>query len=263
MKKIFTAILEAMLLLGISIAQEKEPIITSPIIGEKLDRVERNYFGLFPNINGFEEAVFYMNPDSSLMVEIWYQFNSEIRDTIISRYASLKSFQEHLNQTILTIMKSDEDLGKSSIASIVTSDSNKISGKLLEVSTNTITIFRYELNFREKSQMDSFGFYNIDYSDILEVKLVDVTNIAPFIYPIIGGILGVVIASAIIEPNNESLEEGRRSGYAIGAIGGLVGGGLGFLLSYAIPINVFSETSFEPPFDDDDINELRNYTKMN
>ncbi len=59
------------------------PIIVSPLIGEKLDRVERDYFGLFPHINGFEEAVFYLNPDSSLMVEIWYRSNSEVRDTII------------------------------------------------------------------------------------------------------------------------------------------------------------------------------------
>ena len=42
-----------------------EPITVSPFIGEKLDRVERDYFKLFPQFDGFEEAVFYLNPDST------------------------------------------------------------------------------------------------------------------------------------------------------------------------------------------------------
>jgi len=257
-----------------SVPRDMDPVIVSPIIGEKLDRVERNYFGLFKQIDGFEEAVFYLNPDSSLMVEIRFQSNSEIRDTIIARYASLKSLQEHINQTILIVMKSGEDSGKGSFASIVTSDSNKISGELIEVSAKSLTIFEYYFKSKEKSQVDSFGFYNADYSDILEVKLIHTTNIAPFIYPIIGAILGVVIAGAIYEPSVNSstgdiikdlsngISENQNEAMVISFTGGLIGGVLGLLLSYEIPLNISSETSFEPPFNEKKIEGLRDNAKV-
>ncbi len=44
-------------------------------------------------------------------------------------------------------MKSGEDSGKGSFASIVTLDKNNISGELIEVSTKALTIFQYDFKF--------------------------------------------------------------------------------------------------------------------
>ena len=78
--------------------QQDEPIEISPYIGEKLDRVERDYFNLFPKIDGFQEAVFYHNPDSTLKVDIAYDNDGERRDTVLNRYRNLWQIQKGHNR---------------------------------------------------------------------------------------------------------------------------------------------------------------------
>jgi hypothetical protein len=53
--------------------QHNNPFVTSPFIGEKLDRIEENYFHLFPTVTNFQEATFYLNPDSSLTFNLKYK----------------------------------------------------------------------------------------------------------------------------------------------------------------------------------------------
>ena len=45
-------------------SQERlQPFVISPFIGDKLDRVEEEYFKIFPTLTDFQEAVFYINPE--------------------------------------------------------------------------------------------------------------------------------------------------------------------------------------------------------
>ena len=50
--------------------EQLKPFVISPFIGEKLDRIEEDYFILFPVISDFQEATFYLKSDSSLIVNI-------------------------------------------------------------------------------------------------------------------------------------------------------------------------------------------------
>ena len=60
-----------------------KPIVVSPLIGDTLDAAERDYYHLFPSLDGFEWAVFYLNPDSSLMVMASLLQDGARRDTVI------------------------------------------------------------------------------------------------------------------------------------------------------------------------------------
>ncbi len=75
------------------------PIIVSPLIGEKLDRVENEYFyKLFPGFEGFEEAVFFMNPDSLLIAKVTYEKNNLLKDTTFNYYYDLNTVQKYLDK---------------------------------------------------------------------------------------------------------------------------------------------------------------------
>jgi hypothetical protein len=61
----------------------EKPIVVHSIIGEKIDRAEEEYFKLFPSIENFQEAEFYLNADSSLNAIVICDLNGELIDTAI------------------------------------------------------------------------------------------------------------------------------------------------------------------------------------
>jgi hypothetical protein len=75
-------------------------IVVSPLIGDTLDAAERGKFQLFPNVKGFEWAVFYLGPDSSLVVKASLLEDGVRRDTIIARYRTLKAVQNQVHQLV-------------------------------------------------------------------------------------------------------------------------------------------------------------------
>ena len=109
MKKIaFLSLLLALLFnYGLLFAQQDEPIIVGPLTGEELDRVERDYFHMFPKIEGFETAVFYLNDDNSLRVEIIINSNGVIKDTVIPKYSSLEEIEKHIIDRVFLDLRDD------------------------------------------------------------------------------------------------------------------------------------------------------------
>jgi hypothetical protein len=77
---------------------EIKPIVVSPLIGDRLDAVERETYELLPGLEGFEWATFYLNPDSSLMVKVSLLEGGIQRDTIIARYRTLRAVQSQIRQ---------------------------------------------------------------------------------------------------------------------------------------------------------------------
>ncbi len=82
--------------------QEKlQPVVVSPFIGDKLDRVEEDYFKIFPGFADFREAIFYINNDSSLNVKIKIWRNNSLIDTAILYTNSLSYLRKIIDQRIL------------------------------------------------------------------------------------------------------------------------------------------------------------------
>jgi hypothetical protein len=78
--------------------QQEKPVVVSPVIGDTLDAKEREKFQLFPNVKGFEWAVFYFGADSSLVVKACLLDDGVRRDTIIARYRTVSTLTTIRNQ---------------------------------------------------------------------------------------------------------------------------------------------------------------------
>ncbi|MGA9363267.1 MAG: hypothetical protein WBW16_02755 [Bacteroidota bacterium] len=78
--------------------EQVKPIVVSPLIGDTLNAAKRDKYQLLPNLSGFEWAVFYLNPDSSLKVKVSLLEKGVRRDTTIARYRTLKAVQNQLRQ---------------------------------------------------------------------------------------------------------------------------------------------------------------------
>lgn len=74
----------------------EQPITVSPLIGDRLDPAEKQFFNLPPPVMGFKQAEFYIKPDSSLTANISYSLNATIKDTVIDNYYKLAAFQSYL-----------------------------------------------------------------------------------------------------------------------------------------------------------------------
>ena len=235
--------------------EDRIPVIVSSLIGEKLDRVERNYFKLFPHFDGFEEAVFYLNPDSSLMVEIWYQTDDGIKDTVLQNYRSLSNLQYHIDKVISHPLPPTRQARAGSQTTITLSDSNTVSGELIETGKYHLQVYNPDYKIPGTFDMGSSGYNKVNVNDIKEIRLIDTTNIAPPIFGAVGGVMGLLFS--LIESG------GSNQGFAV--MGSLlyimVGSAIGGLLGYIFPIDSESEITYELPFNEKDIKGLKVKTK--
>ncbi len=66
-------------------AQEKvKPYILSERVGEEIDSTERDYFCLFPGIDGFRSARFFTLPDGRMELVVSRRSDGNITDTVLS-----------------------------------------------------------------------------------------------------------------------------------------------------------------------------------
>lgn len=242
-------------------AQVNVPMIVSPFIGEKLDRIERNYFGLFPHFDGFEKATFYLNPDSSLSVSISYETGLGIKDTLIERYRMIASLKHHINQIINNPIAPSNKIKEGSLVEISLFDSTSVQGELIETATYHLQIFNSAYKIPGKLDLASFGYRRIAISDISEIKCSETNNIAPLIFGGIGVIGGGLWG--IIKYEESGGGGGFKGISATSIIFGLtIGAAVGILIGNVLPINVESETTFISPFSKKDIEGLKDRTRV-
>ena len=127
--------LNLLILYHFTIAQEQEKsIIIHPLIGNKLDAVEEEYFKLFPNISGFQESVFYLNPDSTLRAKIVYVSDGIMKDTVIEKYANLNIISARIERVVR--IKMNNDIG--SKVRITINENEKVKEQLFSADENYI-----------------------------------------------------------------------------------------------------------------------------
>jgi hypothetical protein len=64
-------------------AQQEQPFVVSPLVGDTVDRAEREGYALFPEVEDFQWAVFHINPDSTLRATLRIAREGVGRDTAI------------------------------------------------------------------------------------------------------------------------------------------------------------------------------------
>lgn len=184
---------------------DSSPFIVSSFIGDTLSLSERNYFQLFPQIEGFQWAVFYLNPDSSLSANVKYISDKEFRDTLINNYKSLKTLTYHINarnalgngtlDTFHPVYEGSE-YKKGSEVCIYMNDGRETSGELLSVRENYLLLLNPMcddrlLNPECINQLEAFDIDKI----IIQGKSNLVLGIGL-------GILASVVTAAIIYSSN-------------------------------------------------------------
>jgi len=129
---------------------DSSPFIVSSFIGDTLSLSERNYYQLFPRIEGFQWAVFYLNPDSTLNAEVRFTKNEVLKDTLIEKYKSLKTLNYHIyardalekGLPLETFNYQISGYQKGAEVSAYMNDGREISGELLSVKESSILILK-------------------------------------------------------------------------------------------------------------------------
>lgn len=132
-----------------------QPYVVNSIIGDTLTKTERDIYLLFPDIDGFNWAVFYINQDSVLAAKVNYHTGGAERDTLIENYKKLKSLDYHiraknaLDQGIpLSILSENQDkefaFAKGKLIKLIKSSGEVKYGELLFVRNNSLIMYKSE-----------------------------------------------------------------------------------------------------------------------
>jgi len=249
-------------------AQQESPIEISPFIGEKLDRVERDYFYLFPTLEGFQQAEFYLNPDSTLTVEIVYEVDGVSRDTVLNNYKSPQRIKNQIDQYLTYIINDIESNFRGQYTDVLLCDSSKVSGELLLVRQNSILINCNSRKSHDEKERVSLNLDHISENNIKNISFKSNTNLSLIIFPVLGAGIGAIIGSNLGTPDPEDtfwekfFDISIDNEKVLGTIGGFfIGAAAGILLGFLIPIEAEFENIYEAPFNETDIEGLRDRSK--
>ncbi len=202
-----------------------KPFIVSPLIGDKLDRVEEDYFRIFPGMSDFQEAAFYLNSDSSLNVNIKGYFQGVLVDSTFRYYRTLRELRERLNETVLKSIKED----KVREMEFITEDNQKYTGVVYSFSNDEIKLVQNNfLDYNYKKDPKEY-FPELNYSGLNSVAQYE-SNTLTIVFL---GILGIGVgaaAGAFLYPAIVPRESGFLDYRSLvgGVLGGILGGILGF-----------------------------------
>jgi len=181
-----------------------EPIIVNPSIADTLSLQERDYYLLFPKIEGFQWAVFYLNSDSSLNAYVNFQEDGISRDTLIRNYKSLKSLNYHIYarnaledgipESTLNYTVRVHNEGAEVYAYL--HDGRETSGELLSVRENSLLILKPECDDNSKNP-ECISQLNNSEIDKLVVK-----GNSNVVEGIVLGVVAAIAVSAIIYQSN-------------------------------------------------------------
>lgn len=245
------------------LSQDKEPVTVSPVIGEKLDRIEEEYFKLVPAFNNVQEAVFYLNPDSSLNVFVTYELNGVKKDTMLLNYISFSRLKDYIDYQLTQNIKLDQKIERGKYVNVLTKI-DSVQGELLAVDSSSIIVLNLSRINYKRDYQPPFDVKYIYEKNIKAAMVYNEYNAAKFIYPTILG-LGLGLTAGYIAKNNtEEVESDLSAGIYFdftpllyGMLGATAGYLIGLGLSELLPINVVSVSQYDYPIDEDDITGLR------
>ena len=197
-----TLLLTITIFLGTKTKAQKDisPYQVNPLIGDTLSLEERDYYQLFPLIEGFQFAVFYLNSDSSLNAYVNFQENGTSGDTLIDNYRSLKSLNYHIyarNALENKLYETENgykntNFNSGADVSVYLHNSSIVAGELLSVRRNNLLILKQKFH---SNIIKTVCIDNINRTEIDEVIIKGNSNLG---WGISLGILASVIAGVVI-----------------------------------------------------------------
>jgi hypothetical protein len=250
------------------LAQGREPIVMSPLIGEKLDRVEEEYFRLIPAFKNVREAVFYLNPDSTLDVLVNYKYDGVMKDTLVVNYIFLTKLRDYIDYKLVEEGNDAQNIERGKYTNVSTVKDSIIEGELLSVDKTSVILLNLDKESYKQLNIPPFEVSEFQNAYLSKLTIIEESNTARLIYPLTLGI-GLGVTAAII---SKSIEEKKESDLSEGinlnftpflylALGVAVGALVGYALSEIFPIMNVSETEYDLPFSEKDIKGLRKVTR--
>lgn len=234
------------------------PVVVNPLIGDTLNPEERNYYNLFPTIDGFQWGVFYMNPDSSLSAKIAYTKDGHIRDTLFALSNTLDKIKQYIFDIESAKTVVNEDVAEVSAQLL---DGGIISGNLLSVRQASILIYNSNRQTND-NEPDYNLIHNVKQRDIEQLTIMGQSHVLMGMgigllagiglgtlvgYAAYGGDSGQTFAD--IGRAREAAVTGLAVGLGIFALGTIIG------IATSTPDKVITQ------FSDYDITGLSSYSK--
>ncbi|UCH65470.1 MAG: hypothetical protein JSW63_12835 [Ignavibacterium sp.] len=240
-------------------AQERDSLIQlNPGIGDTLTLEERNYYKLFPKIDGFQWAVFYLNPDSSVSTKITYIENNKTKDTLVVLSSSLNKLQQYIYDTELSKSVINDNGAE---VSAQLSNGGMISGNLLSVRKTSLLIYNSNKRITD-NEFDYKFVYNVKQRDIDKLTIKGQSNVLKGMgIGLLAGIgLGVLVGYAVYGGDSGQTFADIGRAQEAGMIGLAVG--IGCLLTGTL-WGISTSTSDEviEQFSGYDITGLSSYSK--
>ena len=129
MKNLIYILLTFFLFIFSTYSQQKDSLIQLyPGLGDTLDFIDREYFGLLQNISGFEKATFYIRDNKYLISKIIFKRNETFFDTLAVQSLSVLDAMRSNVERILLENKTKVSSPREVI--ILTREGKEFSGKL-------------------------------------------------------------------------------------------------------------------------------------
>lgn len=259
MKNKISLLIASLIFCGVTLtnAQQGKPVIVSPLVGNELDRVERDYFHFFPRIDGFENAVFYLNEDNSLRVEMTTNSNGVIKDTIIPKYSSLEEIEKHIISRVFMDLRDDPGPN----FTIQTGFNRLTEQKMVTLEEEqlfTVDELTVEQEFNEPSLNLIWG---TDMNDINCVVKEGESNIWSYARAgtLIGSGVGLIIGFTV--GKSKKTENEIISSEGVGMLGGiLIGAAVGFVVGAIIGVSSSEEEVIINPNTPEGLSALKSYS---
>ncbi|MCW8809747.1 MAG: hypothetical protein OQK52_05430 [Ignavibacteriaceae bacterium] len=252
MKNIICLLVSFTFLSSLLFSQQKDSLVQLyPGMGDTLDFVDREIFGLYPDVEGFDYAKIFARDSKFLVSEISYFNKGFSADTIIVEdFSKLSKMRAQLNQFAI---QNDKKLESPINASIFTTNSNKYDGKLMMFSKKFLYLAS-DINYSVENHSPFYLKSSIESIDSLMIP--EETNLFPYIGggAFAGFLAGFLIGTSIFEDDMGANKEVKWM--ATGGFGALAGALLGWVIGAAIP-NDYITIRFNSPYD---VIKLKDYS---
>lgn len=238
------------------------PITISPFIGDTLDRVEREYFGLYPDIQNFHEAFWYFNYDSTFMTNVTVKYKEELIDTTFPSIYSLLYLRNRINGVLYKSIK-NEKVKKQEI----TIGDSVYKGTIYAYRNNKLTLI-HDCYLNDNLSINNDLISQINTSEIQTIKTKEPNFLTTLLTTTIGfigfGALGSSLApeetvqetkyrtiyppfgNPYTEEYSETrVEKDNKYAVILGVAGGILGYFIGQAIKYTVEYNMFDPKADE------------------